>query len=340
MFPPVIKDAVIYANLILMLAIGFTLTYLIAKIPNFAHGTFAGIGIYTTFWVARVKHMNPYISPPIAFILGAIVGASIFLVVIQTLRKYKATPISLTISTIALNIIMVALLNIYADYVRESTEETIFTRGFQFRRLDFRLFDLPGVLIATTILIVFLILSLHLMLTKTKFGIALRATVENSDLATMMGVNVDRVSTFSWFLTGGLASLSGSFLPLWFQGNPGTGNLLMTSVFAASILGGINSIYGAMIGGYMLGLSEILITSLLAKYISGSLAAYRMLIPLTILSVSLLMAPTGIMGIVEKYREKKATIARKEIETTPEIKAEIEKEEKERVFVEREGMKS
>ncbi len=326
MFPPIVKDAVIYANLILMLAIGFTLTYLIAKIPNFAHGTFAGIGIYTTFWVARIKHMNAYLSPPLAFILGGIVGASVFIVVIQTLRKYKATPISLTISTIALNIIMVALLNIYADYVREATEETIFSRGFQFRRFDFRLFNLPGVLIVTTILIVSLVILLHLMLTKTKFGIALRATVENSDLATMMGVNVDRVSAFSWFLTGGLASLSGSFLPLWFQGNPGTGNLLMTSVFAASILGGINSIYGAMIGGYILGLSEILITSLLTKYVSGGLAAYRMLIPLTILSVSLLIAPTGIMGIVEKYKEQKATIARKDFEIEPQIKIKVKED--------------
>ena len=314
MFPPVIKDAVIYANLILMLSIGFTLTYLIAKIPNFAHGTFAGVGIYTTFWVARLKHMNPYLSAPLAFLLGALLGTFVFVVVIQTLRKYRATPISLTISTIALDIILVALLNIYADYVRESTEETIFTRGFQFRRFDFKVFNLPGVLVVTTILIVTLILLIHLMLTRTKFGIALRATVENSDLATMMGVNVDRVSTFSWFITGGLASLSGSFLPLWFQGNPGTGSLLMTSVFAASILGGVNSIYGAMIGGYTIGLSEILITSLLAKYISGGLAAYRMLIPLTILSVTLLIAPTGIMGFVEKYRAEKVTVARREQE--------------------------
>ena len=313
MFPPIIKDAVIYANLILMLAIGFTLTYLIAKIPNFAHGTFAGVGIYTTFWITRLKHLNPYLSPPLAFILGALLGAFVFVVVIQTLRKYRATPISLTISTIALDIILVAILNIYADYVRESTEETIYSRGFQLRRFDFKIFNLPGVLIVTTTLIVLLILLIHLMLTKTKFGIALRATVENSDLATMMGVNVDRVSTYSWFITGGLASLSGSFLPLWFQGNPGTGSLLMTSVFAASILGGVNSIYGAMIGGYTIGLSEILITYVLAKYVSGSLAAYRLIIPLSILSITLLIAPTGIMGMVEKYQAKKATVAREEM---------------------------
>lgn len=310
MFPPIFKDAVMYANLILMLTIGFTLTYLIAKIPNFAHGTFAGIGIYVIFYIVKIQQMNPYIAAPISFLLGAGLGTFLYVVVIGTLKKYGATPLALTISTLALQIIIGTLINIYADWIREVTG--VYSRVFLLRYADFKIFGLPGVLMVTTTLIVLLIIILHLVLTKTKFGIAMRATVENPALASMLGVDVEKVSTVSWAITGGLAGLAGSFLPLWFQGQPATGNLLMTSVFAASVLGGLSSIYGAMIGGYIIGLGEILGISLLSKAVGAWIAAYRMLIPLMILVVVLLFAPRGIMGVIGEYQAKKITRRRME----------------------------
>mgnify|MGYP000170859081 CR=1 FL=1 len=239
-------------------------------------------------------------------ILGAAVGAFLYVVVIGTLKKYGATPLSLTIATLALQIIISAIINIYADYIRETTG--IYTRVFLLRTADFKFMELPGVLVITTILITLLIMGFHFMLTKTKFGIAMRATVENAELASMMGINVEFVCTVSWILTGGLAGLAGSFLPLWFQGLPETGNMIMTSVFAASVLGGLSSIYGAMIGGYIIGLSEILGIVVLSDLLGPWVAAYRMLIPLTVLAVVLMIAPRGIVGVIENLQAKGYTL--------------------------------
>jgi len=297
MIPPLIKDAVMYANLLVLLSTGFTLTYLTAKIPNFAHATFAGIGIYVTFTVLRIWKLNPYIAAPLAFMMGAGLGAFLYVVVIGTLKKYGATLVSLTISTLAIEIIVLAIINIYADYVRNTMG--LISRMFMFRYADFEFMDLPGVLIVSTALAGLLILGFHLILTKTKFGISMRATIEDTALASVLGVNVELVSTISWFLTGGLAGLAGSLLPLWLQGSPLTGERILISVMASSILGGISSIYGAILGGYLIGLTEVLATVALMDTLGAWVSAYRLLIPLTVMAMVLLKAPRGFVGIIE-----------------------------------------
>jgi len=297
MIPPLIKDAVMYANLLVLLSTGFTLTYLTAKIPNFAHATFAGIGIYVTFTVLKIWKLNPYIAAPLAFMMGAGLGAFLYVVVIGTLKKYGATLVSLTISTLAIEIIVLAIINIYADYVRNTMG--LISRMFMFRYADFEFMDLPGVLIVSTALAGLLILGFHLILTKTKFGISMRATIEDTALASVLGVNVELVSTISWFLTGGLAGLAGSLLPLWLQGSPLTGERILISVMASSILGGISSIYGAILGGYLIGLTEVLATVALMDTLGAWVSAYRLLIPLTVMAMVLLKAPRGFVGIIE-----------------------------------------
>jgi len=286
-----------YANLLVLLSTGFTLTYLTAKIPNFAHATFAGIGIYVTFTVLRIWKLNPYIAAPLAFMMGAGLGAFLYVVVIGTLKKYGATLVSLTISTLAIEIIVLAIINIYADYVRNTMG--LISRMFMFRYADFEFMDLPGVLIVSTALAGLLILGFHLILTKTKFGISMRATIEDTALASVLGVNVELVSTISWFLTGGLAGLAGSLLPLWLQGSPLTGERILISVMASSILGGISSIYGAILGGYLIGLTEVLATVALMDTLGAWVSAYRLLIPLTVMAMVLLKAPRGFVGIIE-----------------------------------------
>jgi branched-chain amino acid transport system permease protein len=85
--------------------------------------------------------------------------------------------------------------------------------------------------------------------------------------------------------------------------------MLLTSVFAASILGGISSIYGAMIGAYIIGLTEIFGTYLLAQTFGAQLTAYRSLIPLTILCIVLLIFPRGITGLIEDIQARRASKA-------------------------------
>jgi branched-chain amino acid transport system permease protein len=125
----------------------------------------------------------------------------------------------------------------------------------------------------------------------------MRAAIEDPSLAGVMGINVDRVYTISWFVAGGLGTLSGALLPLWTPGFPEMSARLIVGVFAASIIGGLYSLYGAILGGYLVGLSEILGTSFLVSLIGAEVIPYRSLMPLIVIVVTLLIAPRGIMGV-------------------------------------------
>jgi branched-chain amino acid transport system permease protein len=135
------------------------------------------------------------------------------------------------------------------------------------------------------------------VLRKTKFGIAMRAVTENSDLSGIVGINVKLIFGISWLLGGGIAGIAGALMSLWFQGDPNLGPQLIPSVFAASIVGGFFSIYGAIAGGVLVGLTEVLGTRFLAGEFGSWLIAYRPLIPLVFIVVTLLLAPRGLAGI-------------------------------------------
>ena len=280
-----------------------------ARIPNFSHGTLATIGIYVTYHINKALHLNPYVAMPIAFLFVGGILYGLYLTVIKKLRRMGATIIALTVSTIALEIILLAGVNIYAETITSIIGEHAY--GFQLRNEDFELFGLPGILIVLTLLVIFLILGLHYLLTQTKFGISMRATVENPELAQTMGINTEKIIAISWFLTGGFAGLAGCLLPIWIQGNVTTGTRILLSVMAASILGGIRSIYGAVIGGLIVGLTEVFGTVALSRVFGPSLASYRLLIPLIIMAVILMIAPEGITGVIDDLQSRRVA---KEVE--------------------------
>jgi len=138
---------------------------------------------------------------------------------------------------------------------------------------------------------------LHLLLTRTKFGIAMRAAIEDPSLASVVGINVNFVYAVSWIIAGSLGGLSGALLPMYTPGYPEISAIIIVSVFAASIVGGLNSIYGAVLGGLLMGLSEILGTSSLATLLGSWVIPYRPLIPLIAIVITLLLAPNGLMGV-------------------------------------------
>ncbi|MBA7665889.1 High-affinity branched-chain amino acid transport system permease protein LivH [subsurface metagenome] len=304
MIDPIFQNAVVYASLLSLLCVGFTLTYLASRIPNFAHGTMATIGVYISFNAGFIWNVNPYYTLPLAFIFCGLVSLFIYIFVLGALKKVGATRLFMSISMIAVQMILGAFLNIYAEYVR--TVLGLISQAFLLRHYDFRLFNIRGIFFFSSILVFSIVTLLYIMLTKTKFGIAMRGTVENPSLATIHGINTELVIKVAWFLTGGPAGVAGALVPFCFQGGTGLGTSFLISIMGGSILGGLSSIYGAVIGGYILGLSEILGTRYLASWFGSWVTSYRILIPLIILSTTLLVAPEGIIGIIETYRMKRS----------------------------------
>jgi len=292
---PIFSDAIIFASLLALLSIGLTLTYLTTRVPNFAHASFATIGVYIALIATRVWESSPYIAIPIAFVISGLVAVALYNFILKPLIRKGASQAIQMVATLAFDLVVIALLNITADYIVKTYQIT--SREFSLRSYDVEFMGLPLIVFAAPITVAILAVTLHIMLRKTKFGIAMRAATENSDLSGTVGINVKLVYGVSWMLGGGLAGIAGALMSMWFQGDPNLGPQLIPSIFAASIAGGFLSIYGAIAGGLLVGLTEVLGTRFLAGEFGAWLIAYRPLIPLVFIVVTLLLAPRGLAGI-------------------------------------------
>ncbi|MCD6420827.1 MAG: branched-chain amino acid ABC transporter permease, partial [Thaumarchaeota archaeon] len=138
MIPPIIMDAIIFASLLSMLSTGLTLTYMTTKVPNFAHGDFAGLTTYISLMVVEVLGLNPYIGIIPGFLAGGLTALILYLFVLKPLLDRGATYVILMIATIAFDMILFSAINILADYL--SNVYKLVTKLFILRSYDFELF--------------------------------------------------------------------------------------------------------------------------------------------------------------------------------------------------------
>jgi branched-chain amino acid transport system permease protein len=134
-----------------------------------------------------------------------------------------------------------------------------------------------------------LVAGLHVFLSRTTLGRAMRATAENPALATLVGIDVRAVVRWTWLIGGGLAAVAGIFLGLTVQVRPSMGFDLLLPLFAAAILGGIGSPYGAVLGGLLIGLAESLSVPLVGS-------EYRQAVGFLVMLAMLLWRPQGLLG--------------------------------------------
>jgi branched-chain amino acid transport system permease protein len=293
---PYLISAAIYGSLFGLMAVGLTLTYLTTRVPNFAYGSFVTIGIYNAFSLFRVQGLNPYLSTPLSFLVGGVASVIMYRLVLKPLGKRGSSLVSLMIATFAVDIVFLGLFGIYSDYLTARYGISDSKQFYQVRS-DFSINGLPGILVMAPALLALTTVSLYLLLTKTNFGVAMRASVENPSLARILGIDVEKVYLASWFLGGGFAASAGSFYVLWLPGGIDTGSGIIVEIFAASILGGLTSVYGAVLGGLIVGGSEIIITSLGAEFFGSWVAIYQKAIPLMLMVITLLILPKGIVSI-------------------------------------------
>ncbi len=301
-----------------------TWTYVTRDIIKTAEqGIVQGLGAKEVNTLIRTYTLTPgdYVAIIIlSFIFIGIIGVLQYVLLLRPLSKRGMTEIGLMIATISVDMFILATVNIYADYIQESynswVQKLVKEAGFRLAILvktrDFVFFSydkleslgVQGILIIAPLLALGLIATLHLLLTRTKLGIALRASIENPMLASVVGINVNLVYIIAWFLSAGLAGAAGALLPLKFLTNPALGQILIVSIFAASIVGGLNALYGSFLGGILIGVSETLVMNFLSQYL-GINPGYRPMIPLTIMAITLLLLPEGLGGADWKKIKKK-----------------------------------
>lgn len=289
-------DAIVYACLFALMSMGLTLIYMTTKVPNFAHGSFLTVGAYLAFTLYHFDKIIPYYSIPFAFLFVGGISVALYRLILKPLAAKGSSLISLMIATLAVDIAFTGIFGIYSD-ILANNYKVFNSKFFVIANSDITLFGLRGLVVIAPVLLALITIALWLALTRTKFGIAMRGAVENPGLAGVLGINIELVYLASWFIAGGLGGLAGSLMVLWLPGNPHVGSDLIVAIFASSILGGLYSVYGAVMGGIVVGGLTVLMTVYGSELLGSWVSAWEVGIPMVIMALTLLVLPRGITSV-------------------------------------------
>lgn len=292
---------IVLGSIISLGAIGLTLVYGIIRFANFAHGDLMSTGAYIGLFM--VTGLLAWIGVPdgsfgplsfgwrmlIAFPVSMLVvaGVAILLdrILYQKLRKKNSGPVIFAMSSLGAAFILRMLILIFWG------ADSLFYRPGMMRPA----YELPlGVKIRPDqvfilILVFGLIGALHLFLQKTKMGKAMRATADNMELALVSGINTERIIIWTWGIGGALAAAGGILYGIDVQLHPYMGWNFLIPLFAATILGTIGNMYGALVGGLVIGIAQQVSTAFL-------MPTYKPAVAFIIMIIILLIRPKGIFG--------------------------------------------
>jgi len=292
---------IVLGSIISLGAMGLSLVYGILRFANFAHGDLMSVGAYIALFL--VTGLLAWIGVPDATFgplsfgwrmlialpvsMLAVAGVAILLdrVLYRQLRLKRSGPVIFAMSSLgAAFILRMIILIIWGA-------DSLFYRPGLLRPA----YELPlGVKIRPDqvfilILVLVMITLLHLFLKKTKMGKAMRATADNMELALVSGVDTERIIIWTWGIGGALAAAGGILYGVDVQLHPYMGWNFLIPLFAATILGSIGNIYGAMVGGFIIGVAQQVSTAFL-------MPTYKPAVAFMIMIVILLIRPKGIFG--------------------------------------------
>lgn len=266
-----------------IIALGYTMVYGIAKMLNFAHGDVIMVGCYVVFTTMSGMNMNPLLSVLLAVVVCTVLGVVIEKVAYKPLRK--ASPLAVLITAIGVSYLLqnIALLVFGAD-------TKSFTSVVSIPNLSLGEVTVTGVTVAAVAACVIIMIALMLFIKKTKAGQAMLAVSEDKDAAQLMGVNVNATISLTFAIGSGLAAVAGVlFCSAYPTLTPYTGAMPGIKAFTAAVFGGIGSIPGALIGGILLGVIEILGRAYISSQLSDAIV-------FAVLIIVLLVKPSGILG--------------------------------------------
>ncbi len=305
-----VANGLVFSSIIVLGSIGLSLVYSIADFANFAHGDTMTVGAYAALvtFGAVGGLGGAVLGLPYGFFLALLVGIAAGAVVAVATERLIYEPlttdsIGLLITSIGVAFVYRAVIQIGfgADFTRFEIGalrpiEWLIPYGIRVTRHD----------VAIVASAVVLVSGLHVLLQYTDLGRKMRAMADNPTLARVSGIRTRRIRYWTWVIGAGLAAAGGVFLGLFNQLSPRMGFNLLLVIFAAVILGGIGSVYGAMLGGFLIGMINQL-TPLLSRL--GEVLPlvpdgfgipigieYANAIAFVIMVAVLLARPTGIAG--------------------------------------------
>ncbi len=296
-----VVDGLVNGSIIALGAVGLSITYNVLRFANFAHGEILAIGAYISMAFIVLMGVGIGSIGPVSFgwpliasiILSVLVTSVVVLVIdwllFRILRQRSASRITFIIAAFGLSLIVRNVITLIAG------ADQMFLSFYIPKAIPildtFKVVpDDILILIITAICVV----SLHTFLSITTVGKKMRAVAENPVLAMVNGINVKSVIRWSWIIGASLSAIAGTLHAHVTQLDPEMGFELILPMFAALIVGGVTNVYGAVLGGFLIGLTE-------AFAVAIDLSAYRGGIAFLIMIVVLIVRPQGILG--EKERD-------------------------------------
>lgn len=274
-----------------IIALGYTMVYGIAKMLNFAHGDVIMVGGFVTFTIMSTMGLNPIIAVLISIIFCTILGVTIERIAYKPLRKASSLAVLITAIGVSYFLQNIALLIFGAD-----TKSFTSVVNIPALKLAGGELTIAGEILVTIPVCILIMIGLTVFVKKSKTGRGMVAVSEDKDAAVLMGVNVNKTIAITFAIGSALAAVASVLMFSSYPSlNSTSGAMPGIKAFVAAVFGGIGSIPGAMIGGILLGVIEILGRA----YISSQLADA---IVFLILILVLLVKPTGILG--KKMKEK------------------------------------
>lgn len=278
-----IINALSLGSIYALLALGYSMVYGIIKLINFAHGDIYMLGAFCAYYVISLWHFNFITALLTAMIVSALAGVVIEYFAYRPLRK--SPRIAVLITAIGVSFLlengMSYLVGSNARSFPQVMEQVNYNIG------GIVISNIQILILATALILMVL---LQVIIKKTKMGRAMRAVSVDPDAAELVGVNVNHTISFTFALGSALAGAGGILIGMYYnQIDPLMGMTPGIKAFVAAVLGGIGSVPGASLGGFLIGILETLFQSI-------GLSAYKDAVVYFVLIVILLFLPAGIFG--------------------------------------------
>ena len=274
-----------------LVALGYSMVYGIVQLINFAHGDIIMVGAYVTYVGLGMAGMPLWAAVLVSILFCGVAGVLIEKLAYSRLLKKGAPRISLLITAIGVSIFLQNLSQLLFSSSAKSMP-AMFPNGM----LELGALQISSNTILNIVTSIVMMIALQLLVNKTKIGKAMRATSEDAGAAKLMGINTNSTIAFTFGVGSALAAVGAVlYCNTFHQITPYMGGMLGLKAFVAAVLGGIGSIPGAMLGGYILGVAESLTTAAGGSQITDAVV-------FGILILVLLIKPAGLLG--KNVREK------------------------------------
>jgi branched-chain amino acid transport system permease protein len=292
-FVQYLLNGVSQGSIYALIALGYTMVYGILKLINFAHGEFYMVGAFFGLWLFTLLGLPLWAGLLLSMLLNGVLAVVVERIAYRPLRKAKR--IAPLITAVGVSIVLLEVMRVIAGPAPKSFPTLIENKVWEFP-LGSGSFLIQKTQVINFVAALMIMALLRFIVVKTKMGQAMRAASMDFDACRLMGIPLNRVIAFTFFLGASLAGLAGVLAGLYFnQVEPYMGQLAGLKAFTAAVLGGIGSLPGALIGSMVLGIFE----SLTVGYLGSS---YRDAIVFAVLILVLMVRPWGLLGKPERVK--------------------------------------